>query len=204
MKQTIILTLIVFFIICLFPTYAQAKTFTLETQLDRNIFQEGELIKIRLKVKDILKTSDGITAVSGYFKIDEECFKIKAVAGLNNWTVILNEEENSESKGKFVIITLAGSVVKDTEIAEVILEVKRNLISQKTNIGIEDIKTSYNNDLVTAENRNIEVEIIGTKLSTGQIILLKSSTVFLIGLGVISMIVFIILVAFKVKIVKKK
>jgi len=204
MKRNFILTVLVFLIIFLMPIEAKAATFTLDTELERTILQEGDIFKIKLRVEDIEKTSDGINAVSGFIKVDEEYLKINDINGLNNWTVIWNDEEDSSNKGKFAIITLAGSVIKDTDVAEAIVEVKRDLVSTKTNIKIEDIKTSFNNELVTAENRVHEVEIKGTRVSDTQIFLSNCFQILLGGLALALAISIAALIISRAIIVKKK
>lgn len=154
-KKIICLMIIILIIIGI---NASVFAFELLANVEQEKLEQKEL-KISLQISDLEENIDGINAVSGKITFDSNVFEKVSLTGLNNWSSAYNDEEGNENRGKFVLITTAGNVNKDTEVANVELVLKPNVNNLQTQVKIEQIQTSYQSEKITAEDKIIDLEI---------------------------------------------
>lgn len=121
--------------------------------------QQGNSIKIHLKLSDIQDYEDGINVLSGKLMYNAEIFENVSITGINSWSAIYNNEEENENQGKFILITTAGNVTQEQEIAQIELKLKKNVKQQETEIEIKQIETSYHTETIPIEDKAIHLEI---------------------------------------------
>lgn len=126
--------------------------------IDQQELQENS-IKIYLPLSDLQDYEDGINVLSGKLVYDSEIFENASVTGMNSWSAIYNNEEENENQGKFILITTAGNVTQEQEIAQIELKLKKNIKQQETEIRIEQIETSYHAETIAIEDKAIYLEI---------------------------------------------
>lgn len=132
--------------------------FDLLPNIDQKVLSEKQ-VKISLKLTDLQDYTNGINAVSGKIIYDTNVFESVSFTGMNNWSCAYNNEEGNESQGKFMLITTAGNVTKEKEVAQIELKLKPGIPLQETKIKIEEIQTSYHAEKVKAEDKEINLKI---------------------------------------------
>ncbi len=112
-----------------------------------------------LQVSDLEKNSEGINAISGKIIYDENVFENISLSGINNWSVIYNDEEGNKNRGKFVLITTSGNITETTDVAKILFKLKPNIKNVKTQIKIEQIESSYQSKKIQTSDKDINIEI---------------------------------------------
>ena len=112
-----------------------------------------------LQVLDLEKNSEGINAISGKIIYDENVFENVSLSGINNWSVIYNDEEGNENRGKFVLITTSGNITETTDVAKILFKLKPDINNAKTQIKIEQIESSYQSKKIQTSDKEINIEI---------------------------------------------
>lgn len=136
----------------------EVSAFDLLPNIDQQELQENS-IKIYLQLSDLQEYEDGINVLSGKLVYDPEIFESVSFTGTNSWSCVYNNEERNENQGKFILITTAGNVTQEREIAQIELKLKKNTKQQKTEIRIEQIETSYHAETIAIEDKVIHLEI---------------------------------------------
>lgn len=151
---------ILFILIIIMMVGIQTKVLAVDLlpSIDQQELQENS-IKIYLQLSDLKDYEDGINVLSGKLVYDSEIFENASVTGMNSWSAIYNNEEENEDQGKFILITTAGNVTQEQEIAQIELKLKKNVKQQETEIGIEQIETSYHAETIAIEDKAIHLEI---------------------------------------------
>lgn len=120
---------------------------------------EQKQVKISLEISELEEYKEGINVVSGKLLYDSNIFESISFKGINNWSSAYNGEEGNENKGKFMLITTAGNVTEDKEVAVIELILRPNVTAQNTKIKIESIQTSYHSEKIKAEDKEISLQI---------------------------------------------
>lgn len=155
LKKKVLFVLIMIIIV---GFHIETLAFDLQPNIDQQELEENR-IKINLQLSDLQDYEDGINVVSGKFVYDSEIFESVSFTGTNSWSCVYNNEEKNENQGKFILITTAGNVTQEKEIAEIELKLKKNIKQQKTEIKIEQIETSYHAETIATEDKVIDLEI---------------------------------------------
>ena len=136
----------------------KALAFDLLTKANVQDMKDNK-VEISLKISDLKDYEEGINVVSGKLIYDSNIFESISFNGINNWSCAYNNEEDNENQGKFMLITTAGNVTKDKEIAQIELTLKPGIQEQNTKIKIESIQTSYHSKTINAEDKEIHLQI---------------------------------------------
>lgn len=155
LKKKILFILIIIMIVGI---QTQVSAVDLLPSMDQQELQ-GNSIKIYLQLSDLQDYEDGINALSGKLVYNSEIFENASVTGMNSWSAIYNNEEENENQGKFILITTAGNVTQEQEIAQIELKLKKNVEQEETEIKIEQIETSYHAETMAIEDKVIHLEI---------------------------------------------
>ena len=155
LKKKILFILIMIIIVGI---QTEVSAFDLLPNIDQQELQENS-IKIYLQLSDLQDYEDGINVLSGKLVYDSEIFESVSFTGTNSWSCVYNNEERNENQGKFILITTAGNVTQEREIAQIELKLKKNTKQQKTEIRIEQIETSYHAETIAIEDKVIHLEI---------------------------------------------
>lgn len=137
--------------------------FDLDTSIDTQMLEEKK-IEITLKLSDLEDYTNGINVVSGKLKIDLDVFDNVSFTGMNNWTCAYNNEKGNDNEGKFILMTTAGNVKADTEVAKVKLELKSDINNLKTKIKMQEIQTSYQSEKIHAEDKEFNFIIVDNNI----------------------------------------
>lgn len=155
LKKRILFILIIIMIVGI---QTQVLAVNLLPSIDQQELQENS-IKIYLKLSDLQDYEDGINVLSGKLVYDPQIFENASVTGINSWSAIYNNEEENENQGKFILITTAGNVTQEQEVAQIELKLKKNAEQQETEIRMEQIETSYHAETIGIEDKVIHFEI---------------------------------------------
>ena len=156
MQKKIICLIVIVLVILGINTNVLA--FDLTAYIDGHEVNEKQ-VQVCLKVSDLNENPEGINAVSGRVIYDSNVFDTVSITGKNNWSAIYNDEEENENRGKFILITTSGNVTEETDIAYISFKLKSNINNIKTQIKIEQIQTSYQSEIIKADDKTINLEI---------------------------------------------
>ena len=156
MQKKIICLIVI--VLVLLGINTNALAFDLTAYIDGHEIDEKQ-VQIGLKVSDLDENPEGINAVSGKVIYDSNVFDTVSITGKNNWSAIYNDEEENENRGKFILITTSGNVTEETDIAYISFKLKSNINNIKTQIKIEQIQTSYQSEIIIADDKIINLEI---------------------------------------------
>lgn len=119
----------------------------------------GDTITVNLGIADIDQDSDGINAIQGDMSYDEELFEsVEIVSAGNNWTVSLNDEENNDLKGRFVISNM--NSIKDTGAVAILkAKIKSDATVSTGEINLENVFSSYGITETAKSNKTVTVNI---------------------------------------------
>lgn len=141
--------------------------FDLDTSINTQILEEKK-IEITLKLSDLEDYTNGINVVSGKLKYDSDVFDNVSFTGMNNWTCAYNNEKGNDNEGKFILMTTAGNVKADTEVAKIKLELKSDINNLKTKIKIQEIETSYQAEKINTEDKELNFIIIDNTIKLAE------------------------------------
>lgn len=141
--------------------------FDLDTSINTQILEEKK-IEITLKLSDLEDYTNGINVVSGKLKYDSDVFDNVSFTGMNNWTCAYNNEKGNDNEGKFILMTTAGNVKADTEVAKIKLELKSDINNLKTKIKIQEIETSYQAEKINTEDKEFNFIIVDNTIKLAE------------------------------------
>lgn len=141
--------------------------FDLDTSINTQILEEKK-IEITLKLSDLEDYTNGINVVSGKLKYDSDVFDNVSFTGMNNWTCAYNNEKGNDNEGKFILMTTAGNVKADTEVAKIKLELKSDINNLKTRIKIQEIETSYQAEKINTEDKEFNFIIVDNTIKLAE------------------------------------
>lgn len=141
--------------------------FDLDTSINTQILEEKK-IEITLKLSDLEDYTNGINVVSGKLKYDSDVFDNVSFTGMNNWTCAYNNEKGNDNEGRFILMTTAGNVKADTEVAKIKLELKSDINNLKTKIKIQEIETSYQAEKINTEDKELNFIIVDNTIKLAE------------------------------------
>lgn len=147
--------------------HIDALAFDLDTSIDTQMLEEKK-IEITLKLSDLEDYTNGINVVSGKLRYDSDVFENISFSGMNNWTCAYNNEKGNENEGKFILMTTAGNVKADTEVAKMKLELKSDINNLKTKIKIQEIETSYQAEKINTEDKEFNFIIVDNTIKLAE------------------------------------
>lgn len=147
--------------------HIDALAFDLDTSIDTQMLEEKK-IEITLKLSDLEDYNNGINVVSGKLRYDSDVFENISFSGMNNWTCAYNNEKGNENEGKFILMTTAGNVKADTEVAKMKLELKSDINNLKTKIKIQEIETSYQAEKINTEDKEFNFIIVDNTIKLAE------------------------------------
>ncbi|MGN1297251.1 MAG: hypothetical protein ACI4VH_02295 [Clostridia bacterium] len=154
-------------IIMILGIHIDVLAFDLDTSINTQILEEKK-IEITLKLSDLEDYTNGINVVSGKLKYDSDVFDNVSFTGMNNWTCAYNNEKGNDNEGKFILMTTAGNVKADTEVAKIKLELKSDINNLKTKIKIQEIETSYQAEKINTEDKEFNFIIVDNTIKLAE------------------------------------
>jgi len=156
-----ILFIILLLMVFLLPTQAQANSFKLNVKADKTTINPGETVVLTLNLSDIDAGDLGINTVEGVLDYDNTIFEeitSDSITSLNNWSMKHNEEE-TEYKGKFILVTLQDGVTENQDIAKITFRVKNGVENKNTSIKIKNILSNDGNTLIEETDKEVKFEV---------------------------------------------
>ncbi len=150
-------------IIIIFGIHINTWAFDLETSINTPMLEEKK-IELTLKLSDLEDYTNGINVVSGKLKYDSDVFENISLTGMNNWTCAYNNEKGNDNEGKFILMTTAGNVKADTEVAKIKLELKSDINNLQTKIKMQEIQTSYQSEKIDTEDKEFNFIIVDNNI----------------------------------------
>lgn len=146
-------------IILMLGIHIDTLAFDLDTSVNTQILEEKK-IEISLTLSDLEDYTNGINVVSGKLRYDADVFENISFTGMNNWTCAYNNEKGNDNEGKFLLMTTAGNVKADTEVAKIKLTLKSDINNLQTKIKIQEIETSYQSEKIKTEDKEFNFIIV--------------------------------------------
>ncbi len=159
MKKKLGIFIILLLSICVFHISSNAQSFTLETDPKEKIVEPGELVEIKLSVRDITDIDEGINTLVGYMEYEEDFFESMEFSGANKWNVTYNDAKKNKLYGKFAITTLQNGILEEEQIATVNLKLKGNLPDGETEIKFKSLTSSDGYNSISEEDRIVKLII---------------------------------------------
>lgn len=147
--------------------YIDSLAFDLDSSVNTQILEEKK-IEISLTLSDLGDYPNGINVVSGKLRYDSDIFENISFTGMNNWTCAYNNEKGNDKEGKFILMTTAGNVKADTEVAKIKLTLKPDINNLQTKIKIQQIETSYQSEKIKAEDKEFNFIIADNTLKLAE------------------------------------
>ena len=169
-KSQLFLTIIMAIIFSTFMTmaYAETNSFTFTVNPTEATVEAGDTVTVDLGIADIDQNSDGINSIQGDLSYDESIFeKVEISTSENNWTVTLNQLNESSRKGRFAIANI-GSVKNTQKVAQLKATVKSTTQATSGIIYLNNVTSSYGTAETqsSAVNKTITVKI-NKKINSG-------------------------------------
>ena len=163
MKNKKILTSLIIAILILIVMIGNVKavsyTFSFTANPTQVTAKLGQTITVNLGIADIDQDSDGINAIQGDISYDKELFEsVEIVSAGNNWAVSLNNEENNNLKGRFVISNM-NSIKEAGTVAVLKATIKPDATVTSGTINLKDVFSSYGTTETAKSNKTITVNI---------------------------------------------
>lgn len=159
MKRKWLLETIFLFVLCI-TNAAYATTININTE--NKEVKPGDIVTVKISVNDI-DLEGGINVIQGKLKYDKDIFEkveSKDITSINEWSMAYNDE-NSDSEGKFVILKLASGVKENQDMIEINLKVKEDAVYGKTDIELEELCTTDNENIITMDDSKVDVKVKG-------------------------------------------
>lgn len=138
---------------------AASYTFSFTANPTQVTAKLGQTITVNLGIADIDQETDGINAIQGDVSYDKDLFEsVKIVSAGNNWAVSLNNEENNNLKGRFVISNM-NSVKEAGTVAVLEARIKSDATVTTGTINLKDVFSSYGTTETAKTNKTITVNI---------------------------------------------
>ena len=150
---------IIMFFMLIFMTKTYATNFELKPNITEKSLYAGEEFDVTLKLLNT-NSSNKIFGIQGKMSFDEVAIESVSFEGLNNWSVTVNSEENSELKGTFVMVKLTEGGNLEEDVAKLHIKMKPTIEFNNTKISITNIETSNGSEEIKADNININIQIL--------------------------------------------
>lgn len=191
-----ILAVIFSMILISFTGIISASSFDVSVNPKEITAKPGETINVKVSLKDIDMSGNGINILEGNINFDKEMIENVDVEGENNWKIEYNKDSNSDLNGKFLMIKDVNGIKDDEEILNLKIKIKDNIKKANTKILLKDLTSNDGNNLINIGSREININFEGIKMvNTGD------SLIFW-ALGVMSLALIVYVISTK-KVVNK-
>lgn len=161
-RKLILAVIFIFFLIINANIYA--ANFGVSLEID-NINKDEKSITLLLKIKDV-NFENPLSTIEGNLDYDREIFSETKIENLNGWSIVYNNEE--KAKGKFIGFKVSNEEIKQEDLCKITLKLKENLEDSSTKISINNVKSADGDNLVSTENKSINVDISDSAITTAQ------------------------------------
>ena len=191
-----ILEVIFSMILISFTGIISASSFDVSVNPKEITAKPGENINVKVSLKDIDMSGNGINILEGNINFDKEMIENVDVEGENNWKIEYNNDTNSNLNGKFLMIKDVNGIKDDEEILNLKIKIKDNIKKANTKILLKDLTSNDGNNLINIGSREININFEGIKMvNTGDSLIFWASGVMSLAL--------IVYVIFTKKVVNK-
>ena len=191
-----ILAVIFSMILISFTGIISASSFDVSVNPKEITAKPGENINVKVSLKDIDMSGNGINILEGNINFDKEMIENVDVEGENNWKIEYNNDTNSNLNGKFLMIKDVNGIKDDEEILNLKIKIKDNIKKANTKILLKDLTSNDGNNLINIGSREININFEGIKMvNTGDSLIFWASGVMSLAL--------IVYVIFTKKVVNK-
>ena len=191
-----ILAVIFSMILISFTGIISASSFDVSVNPKEITAKPGETINVKVSLKDIDMSRNGINILEGNINFDKEMIENVDVEGENNWKIEYNNDTNSDLNGKFLMIKDVNGIKDDEEILNLKIKIKDNIKKANTKILLKDLTSNDGNNLINIGSREININFEGIKMvNTGDSLIFWASGVMSLAL--------IVYVIFTKKVVNK-
>ena len=191
-----ILAVIFSMILISFTGIISASSFDVSVNPKEITAKPGETINVKVSLKDIDMSRNGINILEGNINFDKEMIENVDVEGENNWKIEYNNDTNSNLNGKFLMIKDVNGIKDDEEILNLKIKIKDNIKKANTKILLKDLTSNDGNNLINIGSREININFEGIKMvNTGDSLIFWASGVMSLAL--------IVYVIFTKKVVNK-
>ena len=148
MKKTITILLILLISITFSTLPSYALGFTISMTPDKNVSSAGSEVTITISTNNLNIGGEGMSVFSCFLEYDKSVFEeitFEDIKGLNNWSVLYNNET-----GK-ILLDNSNFITTDSDLCTITFKLKSDLEIENTEIKITSPQTSNN-----------QIDIIGT------------------------------------------
>lgn len=183
-----ILAVIFSMILISFTGIISASSFDVSVNPKEITAKPGETINVKVSLKDIDMSGNGINILEGNINFDKEMIENVDVEGENNWQIEYNKDSNSDLNGKFLMIKDVNGIKDDEEILNLKIKIKDNIKKANTKILLKDLTSNDGNNLINIGSREININFEGIKMvNTGD-----SLIFWVLGVMSLALIVYVI------------
>lgn len=178
-----ILAVIFSMILISFTGIISASSFDVSVNPKEITAKPGETINVKVSLKDIDMSGNGINILEGNINFDKEMIENVDVEGENNWKIEYNNDTNSDLNGKFLMIKDVNGIKDDEEILNLKIKIKDNIKKANTKILLKDLTSNDGNNLINIGSREININFEGIKMvNTGDSLIFWASGVMSLAL----------------------
>ena len=178
-----ILAVIFSMILISFTGIISASSFDVSVNPKEITAKPGENINVKVSLKDIDMSGNGINILEGNINFDKEMIENVDVEGENNWKIEYNNDTNSDLNGKFLMIKDVNGIKDDEEILNLKIKIKDNIKKANTKILLKDLTSNDGNNLINIGSREININFEGIKMvNTGDSLIFWASGVMSLAL----------------------
>lgn len=178
-----ILAVIFSMILISFTGIISASSFDVSVNPKEITAKPGETINVKVSLKDIDMSRNGINILEGNINFDKEMIENVDVEGENNWKIEYNNDTNSDLNGKFLMIKDVNGIKDDEEILNLKIKIKDNIKKANTKILLKDLTSNDGNNLINIGSREININFEGIKMvNTGDSLIFWASGVMSLAL----------------------
>lgn len=178
-----ILAVIFSMILISFTGIISASSFDVSVNPKEITAKPGETINVKVSLKDIDMSRNGINILEGNINFDKEMIENVDVEGENNWKIEYNNDTNSDLNGKFLMIKDVNGIKDDEEILNLKIKIKDDIKKANTKILLKDLTSNDGNNLINIGSREININFEGIKMvNTGDSLIFWASGVMFLAL----------------------
>lgn len=183
-----ILAVIFSMILISFTGIISASSFDVSVNPKEITAKPGETINVKVSLKDIDMSGNGINILEGNINFDKEMIENVDVEGENNWKIEYNNDTNSDLNGKFLMIKDVNGIKDDEEILNLKIKIKDNIKKANTKILLKDLTSNDGNNLINIGNKEININFEGVKtVNTGD-----NTIIFVTGIMLAAVVTYLV------------
>lgn len=183
-----ILAVIFSMILISFTGIISASSFDVSVNPKEITAKPGETINVKVSLKDIDMSGNGINILEGNINFDKEMIENVDVEGENNWQIEYNKDSNSDLNGKFLMIKDVNGIKDDEEILNLKIKIKDNIKKANTKILLKDLTSNDGNNLINIGSREININFEGIKMvNTGD-----NTIIFVTGIMLAAVVTYLV------------